>query len=304
MKTKNHRRRTRDARNYFAVLCFMHLFRILPRKIGIGIARFLARIYYALNTKHRKNTVRHLSLAFGNEKTPVEIQKIARNVFIHFVTVAVDAMRIPDFVKAGMDRYISVMDLSVVEKAHARGKGLIFLTGHFGNWELMGAYMASLGYPLVVVSRAASNPAMDRLISDVRDNAGYYNIPRGKSTREILKALKKGYSLGILIDQDTKVRGVFVDFFGKKAHTPVGPILLAKHFDIPIIPIFMYLLPDLTYRIECLDPIALVDTGDVDADLTANVQKCSDAYERIIRRYPEQWAWFHRRWKTRPDTAP
>ncbi|NOY68444.1 MAG: lysophospholipid acyltransferase family protein [Deltaproteobacteria bacterium] len=303
MKATNHRRRIRDARNYFAVLCVMRFFCILPRKTGIAIARFLARVYYALNTKHRKNTINHLSMALGKEKTPIEIRKIARNVFLHFATVAVDTMRIPDYIKAGMERYISVKDLSVVEEARAKGKGIIFLTGHFGNWELMGAYMAALGYPLVVVSRASSNPAMDRLISDMRNNAGYYNIPRGKSTREILKALKKGYALGILIDQDTKVRGVFVDFFGQKAHTPVGPILLAKRFDIPIIPIFMYLLPDLTYTIECLDPVELVDTGDVDADLIANVQKCSDAYERIIRRYPDQWAWFHRRWKTRPTTS-
>jgi len=303
MKKISRRRRIKNIINYCMVMCAVCLFRILPRKAGIGLARFLARVYYALNTRHRKNTLEHLKMCLGNEKRPEEIQKIARNVFSHFATVAVDVMRIFDFKKKSMEKIIDVKNLRVVEEARARGKGIIFLTGHFGNWELMGAYMAARGFPLVVVSRPSSNPFLDRLISDMRNRAGYYNMPRGKSTREILRALQKGYSLGILVDQDTRVRGVFAEFFGKKAHTPVGPVLLAKRFDIPIIPIFMYLLPDLTYRIECFEPIQLVDTGDAEADLVTNVRKCSEAYEKIIRQYPEQWAWFHRRWKTRPPAS-
>ena len=118
----------------------------------------------------------------------------------------------------------------------------------------------------------------------------------------ILRALKKGHSVGMLIDQDTKVQGVFVDFFGKPAHTPTGPSVLARKLDLPIIPIFMYMKDDLTYHLECQPPLELIKTSNQEKDIKDYTQKCSDAYEAIIRRYPEQWVWMHKRWKTQPQS--
>ena len=105
----------------------------------------------------------------------------------------------------------------------------------------------------------------------------------------------------MLIDQDiSDIDGVFVNFFGKKAHTATGPLILAARYGVPVIPMFMHLKKDLTYHVTCYPPIELTDTGNPKADLIANTQKCSDIYEAVIRQHPEQWAWFHRRWRHQP----
>jgi KDO2-lipid IV(A) lauroyltransferase len=107
----------------------------------------------------------------------------------------------------------------------------------------------------------------------------------------------------MLIDQDTSVEGVFVNFFGRPAHTAVGPVALAMKYQVPIIPIFMRMKKNLKYHVECSAPLDLLTTGDEEHDLLVNTQKCSDAYERIIRRFPSQWVWMHERWKKQPATS-
>ncbi|MDO9265429.1 MAG: lysophospholipid acyltransferase family protein [Desulfosalsimonadaceae bacterium] len=288
---------------YYAALSVITILRRLPRRVGIAAARGLAAILYCLLRKQRNNTINHLTSAFGNEKTDKEIRHIARSVFRHFLTAGVDAARIPIFIKEGMDRYIRADNMHYFEDAYAGGKGMILLTAHFGNWELLGAWLTWKGYPLRAVGSPLSNPLLDQLITDTRNQAGYINIARGTETREIIRTLKQGCPLGILMDQDTRVKGVFVDFFGRKANTPVGPVLLARRFNIPIIPAFMHLEPDLTYHVECLPPIKPSAAGDPKRDLLADVQQCSDVYERIIREHPEQWAWFHRRWRREPEAV-
>jgi KDO2-lipid IV(A) lauroyltransferase len=295
------KRSFKNAVEYYAALALITLLRRLPRRTGIILARGLAVILYSLMGKQRNNTLSHLKLAYGNEKTDKEIRRIARSVFRHFLTAGVDAARIPIFIKEGMNRYIRADNMNYFEHAFRRGKGMILLTAHFGNWELLGAWLTWKGYPLRVVGSPIANPKLDQLVTETRNQAGYFNIARGTETREIIRSLKQGCPLGILMDQDTRVKGVFVDFFGRKANTPVGPVLLARRFDIPIIPAFMHLEPDLTYHVECLPPIPMSHTGDPERDILSDVQQCSIVYERIIRQHPEQWAWFHRRWRQQPD---
>jgi len=212
-------------------------------------------------------------------------------------------MCIRDRVRKGLDGLISASGFEHLEKAVAAKKGVIALTGHFGNWELLGAYVVHRGIPLRVVGTALEDPRLDEMLVSTRNLAGYTNIARGKDTKEILRSLQQGDALGMLIDQDTKVAGVFVDFFGIPAHSPVGPVLLARKYEVPIVPIFMWLKEDLTYQLECFPPLQLIRTDDASHDLQANTQQCSDIYEQMIRRHPEQWVWMHKRWKTRPKKA-
>jgi Kdo2-lipid IVA lauroyltransferase/acyltransferase len=287
---------------YIIIVFVMKVIQTIPRRYGIAILKALANWFHVLVPKHRINMIHHLTLAFGEEKTPCEIQKIAWDVRRHFAVAGVDTFRIPNMIREGLDRYVKAENMQILGEAMRAGKGAILLTGHFGNWELMGAYVAQKQYPLKVVGAPLKNPLLDKLLVDMRNNAGYRNIPRGRSAKEILRALKKGALLGVLIDQDIKkLNGVFVDFFGRKAHTPIGPVVLAAKFGIPIIPMFMHLEKDLTYHIQCFDPIPIVHTGDPDMDIIINTRKCSEVYESIIRQHPEQWAWFHRRWKQKPD---
>jgi Kdo2-lipid IVA lauroyltransferase/acyltransferase len=286
--------------SYLVILACIGLIRAVPRRVGMAVMRAGAGMFYRMPTVARKRTIRHLTLAFGNEKTPEEIQRIGRDVFRHFAMAGVDAIRIPRMIEDGMDQFITAENLHILDRALAEEKGVIVLTGHFGNWELMGAYMARKGYPIKAIGAPLDNPWMDRLVVEMRNRAGYANIMRGEGARAIIRALKAGHVLAMLIDQDTKVNGVFVDFFGHKAHTAVGPVVLAQRFEIPIIPVFMRMKPDLTYHIECFSAIPLAATGDKEKDILKNTQKCSDVYEAVIRRYPEQWAWMHRRWRKKP----
>jgi Kdo2-lipid IVA lauroyltransferase/acyltransferase len=285
--------------SYLAVLICIRLIRAIPRRIGMAVMRFAASLFYRVPTVTRKRTIQHLTLAFGHEKSREEIRRIGRDVFRHFAMAGVDAVRIPQMIEKGMDHFITTENLPILDQALAGGKGVIALTGHFGNWELMGAYMAQKGYPIKAIGAPLDNPWIDRLVVEMRNRAGYANIMRGEGARAIIRALKAGQVLAMLIDQDTKVNGVFVNFFGHKAHTAVAPAVLARRFEIPIIPIFMRMNPDLTYHIECFPAIPLAP-GVGETDLLKNTQKCSDVYETVIRKHPEQWAWMHRRWRKKP----
>lgn len=285
---------------YLVVLACIMLIRLLPRRVGMTLMRAGAGLFYRVPTLTRERTLQHLTLAFGNEKSPEEIRRIGRNMYRHFAMAGVDAILIPQMIDKGMDHFVAAENLQILDNALAEGKGAIVLTGHFGNWELMGAYVAQKGYPLKVIGAPLDNPWLDRFVVDMRNRAGYANIMRGEGARAIIRALKAGHVLAMLIDQDTKVNGVFVDFFGQKAHTAIGPVVLAERFQTPIIPVFMRMMPDLTYQIECFPPVPLTWTGNKEKDLMANTQKCSDIYEAVIRRYPEQWAWMHRRWRKKP----
>ena len=294
------RKRIKNTIIYFFVLFFVHFIRLVPRRIGIAMMRTLGRIAFWAARSERDKTIRHLTFAFGKEKSAKEIKGLARSVFLHFSMAAVDAIRIPVFVKKGINQFVSTENMQYAENARDAKRGPIILTAHFGNWEFMGAWLAQNGFPLRVIGTSAYDPRLDKMIVKTRNGAGYKNIARGKNTREIIRVLRQGIPLGILIDQDTRVEGVFVDFFGRKAHTATGPVVLAQKFNVPIVPIFIRLKKDLNYHIECFPPIKLEDTGNPEKDLVVNTQKCSDAIEQMVQRYPEQWVWMHERWKKQP----
>jgi KDO2-lipid IV(A) lauroyltransferase len=294
-------KKTRDDLFYLLVVGFIGLLRLLPRRATIALMRTLGRLGFLVAGGPRRRTIAHLSMVYGGEKSPAEIKILARRVFIHFATAAADLIRMPVILKQDINRLVTATGLEHLDRAFATGKGLLMITCHFGNWEILGAWLAKNGYRMSVVGTTLFDPRLDKILVETRDRAGYTNIARGKGTREIIRTLKKGEAVGMLIDQDTKADGVFVNFFGRPAHTPTGPAVLARRLDLPIIPIFSYLQDDLTYRIECLPPLTLVKSDDEAHDIQVNTQKCSDAYEAMIRRFPEQWVWMHKRWKTQPD---
>ncbi len=274
--------------------------RRLPRLAAIRVMRAVGLLIFILDKSGRRRTISQLTMAFGQEKAAAEIRSLAGQVYRHFATASADAMRLPVILRQGINSLISVQGIHHLDQALAAGQGVLIITGHFGNWELLGAWLAQNGYPLRVVGTTIENPGLDKIVVDMRNQAGYTNIARGTGTRDILRSLHQGCAIGMLIDQDTKVPGAFVRFFGHLAHTPTGPVILARKLAVPIIPIFMHLKEDLSYQIECEPPLALDYTDDEARDLLVNTQKCSDVYERIIRRFPAQWVWMHKRWRKQP----
>jgi len=294
-------RKIRDDLFYLLVVGFIGFLRILPRRIALALLRALGRLGFTLASGPRRRTIEHLSMVYGNEKSPAEIRRLARRVFIHFASAAADLLRLPLLIRQDLNRLVSASGTEHLDRAFATGKGVLMITCHFGNWEILGAWLARNGYRMSVVGTSLFDPRLDRILVETRNRAGYTNITRGKGTREIIRTLKKGEAVGMLIDQDTKADGVFVDFFGHPTYTPAGPAVLARRLNLPIIPIFVYLKDDFTYQVECMEPLKLAKTDNEADDIRVNTQKCSDAYEAMIRRFPEQWVWMHKRWKTRPE---
>ena len=285
----------------YCIVVLTKFLRMLPRGSAISFMRGIGLAAFHVLRSRRRRTIGNLSLAFGQEKSPSEIHEIARQVFLNFSIFAADAIRIPELIRNGLDGLIEVKGLKNLDELSGNHKGAIVLTAHFGNWELLGAWLAWKGYKIKAVGAPNNNEKLNKMILEARNSAGYHSIERGTATREIVRALASGYSIGVLIDQATRAKGVFIKFFNHWAHTPVGPVKLAEKYGRKIIPIFIRLTDDHTYLVEVKEPLPLLFTGDKRRDLVLNTQICSEACEKMIRKHPEQWLWMMRRWKKQPD---
>ena len=187
-----------------------------------------------------------------------------------------------------------------LDQALSLERGVIVLMGHFGNWELVGATFARHGYKLNAIARPIRSKTINNLVVGNRRQAGYDSLDREKSLRKAFRCLKQNELLAILADVDTKTSGVFVNFFGRSAHTPVGPVAIARKTDAPLLPVFMVRQPDNTHHMIIEPALDLQKTEHKQHDLIENTHRFTCLIERYIRQYPEQWIWMHDRWKTRP----
>lgn len=301
MSGKPLRKRIKNWLIFQLVRSLIKLVRVLPRRVAIKVFERLGALAFRLIRKEREKTLRHLRLAFGAQKSETEIFDLAQNTFRALGRNAAEALRLPQMKRDGLEQYIRFAGREHLDKALARGRGVLCITGHIGCWELMAMCIAS-HYPLAVVGAAIYDPRLDEILVREREQAGYRTFSRTASgTRQILRWFREGGVLGILIDQDTRVEGEFVDFFGQAAYTPSGPIVLAERTEVPIVPLAIHMNEDFTHTVEVRPEIELQKTGDARADRIANIEKCSKAVEAFIREHPEQWVWMHERWKTRPE---
>lgn len=287
---------------YIGIVFLITLLRAMNRRNAIAFMRYMGHLAFMFAAYERKNAIKHLTWAFGNEKSQKEIHEIAKRVFLNFGACAADAIRLPLLVKDGtIDRIVTTENFHYLTDEIDKKKGVIIMTGHYSNWELMGTWVVRHGYPVKVVAKKSYDSRLDKLIVGYRNEAGYSNTARGKATKSVVDGLLEGETYGLLFDLDTKVKGVFVDFFGKPAHTATGPALLSSMLNVPIVPLFIRLTRDYNYVITAFEKIPMDSTGDNDKDLITNTQRCSDMYEKVIRAYPDQWIWMHRRWKKQPE---
>ncbi|MDZ7263736.1 MAG: lysophospholipid acyltransferase family protein [candidate division KSB1 bacterium] len=278
--------------------------RSVSRQTAIKFMQTLGLIGFYLVPSERRKTIQHLTKVYGQTKSSQEIHRLAKSVFLLLGRNMADAFALSRFNAANVDRFVKWCGSEHLDAALKKGRGVIALTGHIGNWELMGAFIAMKGYVVNVVGAPIYDPRLDELVVQNRRSAGLKYIARGGATREIIRALQRNEIVGILIDQDTKhVDGVFVDFLGTPAYTPVGPVLLALKTGCAIVPMAIHSLKNGSHLVEIEPEIPLIITGNPERDRIDNTQACSAALERFIRKYPTQWVWMHERWKTRPPTA-
>ncbi len=272
--------------------------RVTPPSVCYAFARAVGAVIYWAGRKRRDDAYRNLRMAFASEKKPSELRRIARRSIQNLAMGVVDTLRIPeitekDFRAAGHQN----------AEPFVRGKkGILFLTGHFGSWELLNIGGRFIGYPMTVLARAQKHPRSDAYLNELRRSNGNQVIHKGMPLREILRALKDGKIVGILSDQDGGRKGCFVDFFGRLSSTPSGAAVFSLRTGVPILPAFIHRAPDGRHLISIEKPLerpgADWPTDRAEAFL---LQQFAKALETKVRETPEQWLWAHRRWKSSPD---
>jgi KDO2-lipid IV(A) lauroyltransferase len=266
------------------------------RRLGIG----LGRAAHWLLPGRRRVALDNLALVYGDTLSPAARATIARRCFEHLGVTAVECCRL---FFGPADRLLSRVrgrGTEHIGEALAKGRGIFFLTGHFGNWELLAATHALAGFGLSVVVRPLDNPYLDALIARARERSGLRAIPKRDAVQGVRAALARGECIGLLLDQDAGRGGVFVPFLGHAASTSRALAVLALKTRAPVVPAFIHRLPDGGHELVLEPEIPLVITGDLDQDILVNTARFTEAIERHVRAHPEQWFWVHRRWKSRP----
>jgi KDO2-lipid IV(A) lauroyltransferase len=292
---------------YILARVVMLFFRILPRSLGIWIIKITATCAYWLDGKHRHIARINLKIAFPGISEAGR-NRIARTSFQNAAMNLLEVSRLPSLTRTNISslvEYDAKQGLDNYRAAQAKGKGILYLTGHFSSWELLPTAHALHGYPLSFITRPLDNLPLEHHLLRIRESKGNQVIGKKNSARQILRTLKSGGSVGILMDQNTSLQeGMFVDFFGLPAATSTSIALLALRTDAPILPGYLTPLRKGRYKIKFLPPIEVIRTGDRTRDLEVNTRKINEVLERIIREQPESWLWGHKRWKYQPQGIP
>ena len=273
----------------------------LPRPLARAAAIALSWTIYLLHVRLRRVGMRNLTWAFP-EKTRRERARILRGVFTSLGRQLAEVCLFPKYTLENVGKVVVYDGFENFERALARGKGVLFLTAHLGAWELSAFTHSLYGHPLHIVMRPLDNGYLDRLMRRYRTMHGNSTVDKDDFVRGLLSAMKAGETVGILMDTNmTPPQGVFVDFLGMPACTASGLARIAMRTDAAVVPGFTIWDPGLRkYRLRFDPALKLIRTGNDDADVLANTALFTKVIEEYVRKYPDQWLWVHRRWKTRP----
>ena len=289
-----------EAISYKAIERLFRLIGLVPKKAAIKIAGVLGRVLFLVDKKHRRIALDNLRCAFGRQKSPSEIRSIAKQVFVNLVNLVFEIGWSLRLDKADFAEYFNIEGYHHIKKAYDKGRGVLVLTAHFGNWELLTVVAEMIKFPLSIVVRPLDFKPLDHLFFNLRTRFGGKIIPKKRSFRKILKSLNRGEMVGLLMDQNVDwYEGVFTDFLGRRACTNHGLALLALKTGAPVVPVFM--VREKTGLIGKFGPeIPFIHTGDRRKDIEVNTRQYNRVIEDMILEYPDQWFWIHQRWKTKP----
>jgi KDO2-lipid IV(A) lauroyltransferase len=301
METRPLKKEIKYTAIYYLIRFLIVVSNIMPRRWWLACCGFLGRIAYTFANQSRRQALLHLTQAYGREKTTPEILAMSKGMFIMLGKNAGEILRARAVrTLADLDKFLVVHGYENFERATAKGKGVIFLTCHLGAFDLQITVMSLHGLKPNIIGTPLKDERLNELLFEYRNAHGAVAIERGKETLRLIKTLKTGGSIAILIDQDTKVKSRFVDFFGTPAATPVGATILAMKTGAAIVPTYIYMGDDHRQHMHILPEMPLVATGDEEKDMIENTQHFTRFIEEQVRKYPEQWVWMHERWKTRP----
>jgi KDO2-lipid IV(A) lauroyltransferase len=290
---------------YWPVALLVRLIGILPRPLAHAVGIMIGGAVYHLHPRLRRVGLRNLELAFPGRPL-AQRRKILRGVYVSLGRLLGEACLFPSYTQKNVSEIAVYQGFENFQAAEKRGKGVLLLTGHFGGWEVGSFFHSLQGHPMQIVVRPLDNPYVDALVTRYRGLHGNTMIGKQEFARGLIAAMRKNATVGILMDTNmTPPQGVFVDFFGIPACTASGLARVALHTDASVVPAFTIWDPVLRrYRVEFDRAVELVRTGDNEADTVTNTAIFTKVIEEYVRRYPDQWLWVHRRWKSRPPGDP
>jgi KDO2-lipid IV(A) lauroyltransferase len=277
----------------------------MPRRIARLLAGFIAFAVYWCFGRLRSVGVRNLEMALPELSSKTR-KEILRRVYIHLGWQLVEFCRMNRYTPENTRDWIRTEGLEHYLKAQARGKGVLIITGHLGAWELSSFYHSLMGHPMGMVIRRLDNRRLDEYVNGIRCMHGNYVVHKDDFGRGLLTAMGAGGTVGILMDTNmTPPQGEFVRFFGIEACTGTGLAHIARKTGAAVLPGFMLWEPgERRYVLRFGPEVEIPRTENIAADILEGTQRCTSALESWIRRYPDQWLWIHRRWKTRPPGEP
>ena len=291
----------REAIEYWLVVAVARVLGRVPRKPARWAARLVAIAVYWCFRRLRRVGMRNLQMAMP-ELPPQTRKRILRRVYIHLAWQLVEFCRMQRYTAENTRAWMRTEGLDRFLAAQAKGKGVLIATAHLGAWEISSFYHSLMGYPMGMVIRRLDNRRLDAFVNSIRCRHGNWVLHKDDFGRGLLTAMHRGQTVGILMDTNmTPPQGAFVDFFGISACTATGLAHVARKTGAAVLPGFMLWEPaERRYVLHFGEQIEIPHTEDVAGDIVEGTRRCTAAIEAWIRRYPDQWLWIHRRWKTRP----
>jgi KDO2-lipid IV(A) lauroyltransferase len=273
----------------FLARALMSLITLARPRNRLRIGQFLGHLIYLFDAEGRRMALGNLRSSFP-DKCPKEISKLSRLCYQNIGMGISEFACLTEVAEDGISGNVSFYGMGSLDKSLSMNKGVVIISAHFGNWELLGAALSARGYTVNVIARRLRVKALDDLVSHVRSKAGVNAIDATNALSAYLSVLRKNQILGVLADIDTKSHGAFVDFLGRPAYTPLGPALMSMRSGAPLIPVFIVRDRE-SHRVVAGEPI----------DTSEGAVSAIESYSRIlgdlVRRYPDQWIWMHKRWR-------
>ncbi len=284
---------------YHLLVLLVRLLGKIPAGTGERLGSGLGRLLYACDRPRRKIALNNLAMAMPH-LTPAQREAIASGVFQNMGLMLFEICRAWNMSNQELMDIFRIEGAEHFHQAFRQGRGVLVLTGHFGNWEFLNAVGGRTGYPVSVVYRPLDFKPLDRVLSEFRTRFGGRLIHSHKGMRRIVRDLKNQCAVGILLDQSVDwYEGVFVNFFGQRTCTNKGLALMARKTGAPVVPLFM-IREKHGPTARFLPAVPMAQTADKTKDVEINTARYNAVYEDMVRRYPDQWFWVHRRWKIRP----
>jgi Kdo2-lipid IVA lauroyltransferase/acyltransferase len=271
----------------------------LPYQLTLAFCTLLGWLAPVVAVSDRRRAEEQLGQSIP-ELPLAERRRIIRAMFRHFARSAAELLHLGRFLNGSRAVELSPEHRAMLDAALAEGKGVMAVTGHIGNWELVAQRVASAGYPVTSIAKPLYDPRLTRLVHAFRTSFGMRVVWRGDAaaSKDMLRVFKANEVLGMLIDQDTKVQGAFVPFFGRPAHTPTAAAALALRFSAPVLMVWGHRKGG--RHVLHFERLQLPDSGDKEADTVTLTAQMTARLEHAIRQEPAQWVWLHRRWKKTP----